>query len=77
MGNKLRERKKAHLDEKCKACELLQQCGGSCVIARKSGDPYKEDIKPIDLKTGRIKPEFLNLNGPVPGHDYLRGDERE
>ena len=72
-------REKAHLDERCKACELLQKCGGSCVIARKSGDPYKEDVKPIDLKTGRIKPEFLNLNGnnPVPGHDYLRSGDDE
>lgn len=48
-------------------------------MARKSGDPYKEDIKPINLKTGRIKPEFLNLNGnnPVPGHDYLRSGDDE
>jgi len=36
-------RKKEHLAEKCKNCVLLEECGGGCVLARKSGDPYKEN----------------------------------
>lgn len=32
-----------HLDERCLACELLQDCGGGCTMARKEGDPYKTD----------------------------------
>ena len=68
-------RKKTHLDEKCKACELLEKCGGSCAMARQSGDPYSAHIiNPIDPKTGRIRPEYLSTNipDPVEGHDYLR-----
>lgn len=34
-------RKMAHLDERCKACEMLQDCGGGCTMGRKDGDPYK------------------------------------
>lgn len=34
-------RKKEHLDEECKRCKLLEECGGACVLARKTGDPYK------------------------------------
>jgi len=40
----LKFRKKAHLDEYCKKCSMLADCGGGCTIARKSGDPYKDDI---------------------------------
>ena len=36
-------RNKEHLDEKCKNCKLLQECGGGCVLARTTGDPYKKD----------------------------------
>lgn len=36
-------RKKAHLAEKCINCALLKECGGGCVLARKSGDPYKQE----------------------------------
>ena len=78
-------RKKAHLDEQCKKCELLRQCGGSCVIARESGDPYKEDLQPIDINAARIKRDFLPVNvingakreNPTKGHDYLRKDNDE
>ena len=34
-------RKKEHLDEQCRNCSLLDECGGGCVLARKTGDPYK------------------------------------
>lgn len=34
-------RNKEHLDEKCKSCKLLKECGGGCVLARNTGDPYK------------------------------------
>ena len=34
-------RNKEHLDEKCKNCKLLKECGGGCVLARTTGDPYK------------------------------------
>lgn len=37
-------RNKTHLDNKCKKCELLARCGGSCVLARESGDPYIKTI---------------------------------
>lgn len=37
-------RKKEHLDEQCKNCKLLEECGGGCVLARKNGDPYKGTI---------------------------------
>ena len=30
-----------HIDEKCRNCHLLSICGGGCVLARPSGDPYK------------------------------------
>lgn len=36
-------RKMKHLDERCKACEMLRDCGGGCTIGRIDGDPYKED----------------------------------
>lgn len=36
-------RNKEHLDEKCKNCKLLTECGGGCVLARTTGDPYKMD----------------------------------
>lgn len=65
-------RRKLHLDEACKSCELLQECGGSCVLARESGDPY-DNTQPIDPATGKIKTECLEINGfnPQKGHDYL------
>jgi radical SAM protein with 4Fe4S-binding SPASM domain len=34
-------RKQKHLDEKCLECEMLEDCGGSCVMSREGGDPYK------------------------------------
>lgn len=34
-------RKMKHLDERCKACEMLKDCGGGCTIGRIDGDPYK------------------------------------
>ena len=34
-------RRKEHLDKQCKNCKMLDNCGGACVLARKSGDPYK------------------------------------
>lgn len=34
-------RNREHLDERCKNCKLLEQCGGGCVLARITGDPYK------------------------------------
>lgn len=34
-------REKAHIDEKCRKCKLLNECGGGCVLARVKGDPYK------------------------------------
>lgn len=37
-------RKRAHLDEQCRACSMLADCGGGCTMARKSGDPYKQDV---------------------------------
>lgn len=36
-------RRKEHLDDQCKKCALINECGGGCVLARKSGDPYKTD----------------------------------
>lgn len=36
-------RKMKHLDERCKACEMLKDCGGGCTIGRIEGDPYKTD----------------------------------
>ena len=68
-------RKKLHLDEKCKACELLRKCGGSCAMARQSGDPYSNHIlNPVDPTTGKIRPEYLGIcnDDPTVGHDYLR-----
>ena len=38
-----RFRKKEHIDEKCKNCELLDDCGGGCALARMTGDPYKRE----------------------------------
>ncbi len=72
-------RKKAHLDERCKACEMLKQCGGSCVMSRESGDPYAKAHKPIDTKTARVRPEYLkpDYDKPTEGHDYLRPEEGE
>ncbi len=50
-------RNKIHLDNKCKTCELLSRCGGSCVLARESGDPY---MKTIDIYDNpRITNEML------------------
>ena len=37
-------REHRHLDQKCLSCELLEKCGGGCVIAAGRGDPYKTDI---------------------------------
>lgn len=37
-------RNKEHLDNNCKECGLLEQCGGACVLARKTGDPYIGEI---------------------------------
>lgn len=34
-------RKMKHLDERCLQCEMLQDCGGGCTMARREGDPYK------------------------------------
>lgn len=34
-------REKEHLDEQCKNCKLLKECGGGCALAREMGDPYK------------------------------------
>ena len=36
-----RFRRTEHLDEVCKNCKLLENCGGGCALARKTGDPYK------------------------------------
>ena len=36
-------RRKDYLDDKCKKCKLLEKCGGGCVLARKTGDPYKKE----------------------------------
>lgn len=35
-------RKKEYLDDICKKCKLLLECGGGCVLARTEGDPYKK-----------------------------------
>ena len=70
-------RKKAHLDERCRVCKMLEQCGGACVMARTDGDPYQNENKllnKIDPQTGTIKSEYL-IDGyaePEQGHDYLR-----
>ena len=74
-------RKKAHLDEKCKECELLRECGGSCVISRNSGDPYSNDENENASACNHLKskPKFNDQDGTIPiqGHDYLReGEER-
>ena len=37
----------AHLDERCRACEMLQDCGGGCTMGRKDGDPYKTEITSV------------------------------
>ncbi len=37
-----------HLDGKCLSCDLLEKCGGGCVIAAGDGDPYKAG----DIHTG-------------------------
>lgn len=37
----MRFRRKEHLDEQCKNCKLLKECGGGCALARETGDPYK------------------------------------
>lgn len=37
-------RRGEHLDEECKNCNLLEKCGGGCVLARKTGDPYKSKV---------------------------------
>jgi len=37
-------RNKEHLDEQCKNCNLIEECGGACVLAREKGDPYKTEI---------------------------------
>jgi len=58
-------RKKLHLDAKCQACQLLPECGGSCAIARREGDPYGKPL--IDITTGKVVGRC-----PSPGHDYLR-----
>lgn len=34
-------RQKLHLSEACKRCENARECGGGCLMARPSGDPYK------------------------------------
>ena len=39
----LKFRKKAHLDERCKECSMLADCGGGCTMARTTGDPYKTE----------------------------------
>jgi len=57
-------RKKYHLDEKCKSCKMLADCGGSCTIARKEGDPYIKDKK-FEVKIGR---DYLALGN--------KGEER-
>jgi len=72
-------RKKLHLDERCKACEMIDDCGGGCTLARQSGDPYNISKRPIDPIGGKVKPEFTRENYvvdtyPKPGHDYLRKD---
>lgn len=36
-------RKMKHLDERCLACRMLQDCGGGCTMSRKEGDPYKSE----------------------------------
>lgn len=48
-------RKKAHLDEKCKECSMLADCGGGCIVGRVGGDPYKtpEPTKGHDYLAGR------------------------
>lgn len=40
-------RNKKHLDEQCKKCKMLSECGGACVLARTTGDPYKS--KPPEI----------------------------
>ena len=70
-------RKKAHLDERCRACKMLSDCGGACTMARTTGDPYQNEndlLKRLDPKTGTIKPEYLMSDyvEPESGHDYLR-----
>lgn len=40
-------RKMAHLDEQCKTCEMLQDCGGGCTMGRKDGDPYKTEVTSV------------------------------
>jgi radical SAM protein with 4Fe4S-binding SPASM domain len=53
-------RKKKHLDERCLACKMLNDCGGSCVMSRCSGDPYKGAGKPkrgYDYLANRCNPD--------------------
>jgi sulfatase maturation enzyme AslB (radical SAM superfamily) len=82
-------RKKAHLDEVCLECELLQNCGGSCVMSRITGDPYKKDVQMFsdkydeftsdanNKKTRSITDLFRAVEGNhvKTGHDYLRAKQ--
>jgi len=34
-------RNKEHVDDICKKCSMFEGCAGGCVLARKTGDPYK------------------------------------
>lgn len=82
-------RKKAHLDEVCLECELLQDCGGSCVMSRITGDPYKKDVQMFsdkydeftsdanNKKTRSITDLFRAVEGHhvKTGHDYLRAKQ--
>ena len=43
----VRFRNKEHVDEICKKCPMFEDCGGGCVLARKTGDPYKNEIPEI------------------------------
>lgn len=40
----VRFRNKEHLDEICRKCNMSNECGGACVLARDTGDPYKTKI---------------------------------
>ena len=46
MENQILQQFRAHrhLDSKCLSCNLLDKCGGGCIIAAGRGDPYKNDI---------------------------------
>ncbi len=44
-------RRGAHLNEACKQCKQVDECGGGCLMARDTGDPYRFGAE--NVTTGR------------------------